>query len=133
MGVKTRGSAYFKEPREEYHDVFDFETIPHFVIEKVIYKAQVKEEDTAFVLGCGKGRVVCHLARRKVRKVIRTGHYLLTVISMYGYLWELRVDFGIEDYIADACQCSEDELLRIVRTSFEKREQTRAHLNKVIL
>jgi len=39
---------------------------------------------------------------------------------------------GVEDYIADACQCSEDELLRIVRTSFEKREQTRAHLNKVI-
>jgi len=51
---------------------------------------------------------------------------------MYGCLRELRVDFGIEDYIADACQCSEDELPRIVRTSFEKREQTRAHLNKVI-
>lgn len=51
---------------------------------------------------------------------------------MYVCLCELRVDFGIEDYIADACQCSRDELLRIVRTSFEVREQTRAHLNNVI-
>jgi len=51
---------------------------------------------------------------------------------MYGCLWKLRVDFGLEDYIGDVRQCSEDELLRIVRTSFEKRVQTRAHLNKVI-
>lgn len=69
MGVNTRGSVYFNEPRGEYHDAFDFETISHFVIEKVIRQAQLKKEDIAFVLGCGKGRVVCHLARRNLRKV----------------------------------------------------------------
>jgi len=70
MGVNTRGSVYFENPRGEYHDAFDFETIAHFVIEKVIRQAELKEEDVAFVLGCGKGRVVCHLARRNLQKVI---------------------------------------------------------------
>ena len=70
MGVNTRGSVYFENSRGEYHDAFNFETISHFVIEKVIRQAELKEEDIAFVLGCGKGRVVCHLALRKLRKVI---------------------------------------------------------------
>jgi predicted RNA methylase len=70
MGVNTRGSVYFKEPRGKYHDAFDFETISHYVIKKVICQAQLKEKDIAFVLGCGKGRVVCHLARRNLHKVV---------------------------------------------------------------
>lgn len=70
MGVNTRGSVYFENPRGEYHDAFDFETISHYTIEKVIRQTQLKEEDTAFVLGCGKGRAVCHLARRNLHKVV---------------------------------------------------------------
>jgi polysaccharide pyruvyl transferase WcaK-like protein len=39
---------------------------------------------------------------------------------------------GLGSCVADACRCDEDELLSIVRTAFEQRDQTRTHLNKVI-
>jgi colanic acid/amylovoran biosynthesis protein len=40
---------------------------------------------------------------------------------------------GLEDYVADAYQCSQkDELLSIVEAAFEKRDQTKKHLDKVI-
>jgi predicted RNA methylase len=37
---------------------------------KVIRLVKPKPDDVVFDLGCGKGRVVCHFARRHVRKVV---------------------------------------------------------------
>jgi polysaccharide pyruvyl transferase WcaK-like protein len=39
---------------------------------------------------------------------------------------------GLGDCVADAYRCNKDELLFVVRTALERRDQTRKHLRKVI-
>lgn len=70
MNVNTRGSVYFKEPRGSHRDAFDFETQAHSSFTRVIRIVKPTHEDVVFVLGCGKGRAVCHFARRPVAKVV---------------------------------------------------------------
>lgn len=70
MNVNTSGSVYFYNERGVNNDAFDFETNAHSTIRKAIRLITLKKNDTVIVLGCGKGRTVCHFARQKVRKVI---------------------------------------------------------------
>ena len=70
MNVKTRGSVYFDEKRGKNRDAFDFDTVAHSAIEKTIRLVNPTPEDVAIVLGCGKGRAVCHFARQRINKVI---------------------------------------------------------------
>jgi cyclopropane fatty-acyl-phospholipid synthase-like methyltransferase len=70
MNVNTRGSVYFKEDRGKFSDAFSFETTAHTTISKTIRFVHLNRDDVVFVFGCGKGRTVCHFARKKVRKVI---------------------------------------------------------------
>jgi len=70
MNVNTRGSVYFKKSRGIHHDAFDFETSAHTTISKTIRLVRLFSYDVVFVLGCGKGRAVCHFARQHIRKVV---------------------------------------------------------------
>lgn len=68
--INSRGSVYFQENRGKHQDAFDFETVAHSTIYQTIKRVKPRNEDIVFVLGCGKGRALCHFARCKVRKVI---------------------------------------------------------------
>lgn len=70
LNINSRGSVYFDKKRGQNQDAFDFETIAHSNIVKTIRLIQPSPMDVVFVLGCGKGRAVCHLARWQVQKVI---------------------------------------------------------------
>jgi SAM-dependent methyltransferase len=70
MNVNTRGSVYFSGTRGLNKDAFSFETNAHSTILNAIRLTKLKPSDVVFVLGCGKGRTVCHFARQKVRKVV---------------------------------------------------------------
>ena len=70
MNVNTRGSVYFKQVRGSHSDAFDFETSAHSTLTKVIRLVKPTHQDVVYVLGCGKGRAVCHFARRPVAKVV---------------------------------------------------------------
>lgn len=51
-------------------DSFSFQTNAHFTILRCIAQAAPRPEDTVIVIGCAKGRTVCHFARRNVHRVI---------------------------------------------------------------
>jgi len=70
MGVNTRSSLYFDSARGLHRDAYGFDTVAHLAIIKTIKLAQPTSEDIVFVLGCGKGRTLCHFMRFPVRKVI---------------------------------------------------------------
>ena len=70
MNVNTRGSVYFEKGRGKNSDAFDFEINAHRTTIKAINNIKLRSNDVVYVLGCGKGRAVCHFARRKVSKVV---------------------------------------------------------------
>ena len=70
MNVHTGKPVRFREQRGLNGDAFDFETNAHTTLVKVMRTVRLLPSDTVFVIGCGRGRAVCHFARRRVRKVI---------------------------------------------------------------
>jgi SAM-dependent methyltransferase len=70
MNVNTRGAVHFGTQRGIYGDGCQFETCAHSAISKTIDLVKPTPYDVVYVLGCGKGRAVCHFAQRRVRKVI---------------------------------------------------------------
>jgi len=70
MNVDTGGSMRFRSERGLNMDAFDFETISHAAIMRTIRLVRPRATDIVYVLGSGKGRAVCHFARRPVQKVV---------------------------------------------------------------
>jgi SAM-dependent methyltransferase len=53
-----------------YNDSHHFEAQAHSGIRKIVGEAALKPDDVVYVIGCGKGRALCHFARKPVKKVI---------------------------------------------------------------
>ena len=70
MHIHSRGSVYFEKPRGQNQDANDFETITHSSIIRTIQLVKPNPDDVVFILGCGKGRALCHFARQRVHKVV---------------------------------------------------------------
>jgi peptidoglycan/xylan/chitin deacetylase (PgdA/CDA1 family)/glycosyltransferase involved in cell wall biosynthesis/predicted RNA methylase len=70
LNVSTRGAVRMDPKIGKNGDARDFETVAHLAIHKVIGLIRPRSEDVIIVLGCGKGRAVCHFSRQSVRKVI---------------------------------------------------------------
>src|SRR5689334_17997852 len=70
MNVHTGTPKHFKGSRGLNRDAYDFEPNSHYSVMKAIGMAALKPSDTAIVLGCGKGRILCHLARKQIKKAI---------------------------------------------------------------
>jgi predicted RNA methylase len=70
LNIDSRTSAYFPEGRGVFADARDFETLAHSTLYLIIRRLHLSSSDVVFVLGCGKGRSVCHFARQRVREVI---------------------------------------------------------------
>ena len=70
MNVQTGRPLRFRERRGLNGDAFDFETNAHTTLVKVTQMVRLLPSDIVFVIGCGRGRAVCHFARRQVHKVI---------------------------------------------------------------
>lgn len=70
MNVHTGKPVRFQEQRGLNGDAFDFETNAHTTLVKVMRTVRLLPSDIVFVIGCGRGRAVCHFARRRVRKVV---------------------------------------------------------------
>ena len=51
-------------------DSFGFQTNAHYTIRTAIRMVEPSSDDTIVVMGCGKGRALCHFARLRVKKVI---------------------------------------------------------------
>ncbi|HSR13261.1 MAG TPA: hypothetical protein VLS90_17570 [Thermodesulfobacteriota bacterium] len=70
MNVDTDGYIAYRADRGVHRDAHAFNTISHSAIKKAIRLAHPEPADVAVVLGCGKGRSLCHLARFPFRKVV---------------------------------------------------------------
>jgi SAM-dependent methyltransferase len=70
MNVQTAHSAEGSVVQGEYGDSHRFQTNSHLTIRSAIKAVQPGPKDTVVVLGCAKGRAVCHFARLNVNKVI---------------------------------------------------------------
>ena len=70
MNVHTGKPVRFREGRGLNGDAFDFETNAHTTLVKVTRTVRLLPSDIVFVIGCGRGRAVCHFARKHVRKVV---------------------------------------------------------------
>lgn len=70
MNVKTSGPVQFNTVRGANCDALNFQVNAHTTIIKTINQIKLNENDIVYVLGCGKGRTVCHFARKKIQKVI---------------------------------------------------------------
>jgi SAM-dependent methyltransferases related to tRNA (uracil-5-)-methyltransferase len=70
MGVETGHSGSSAAPEGLLADSHQFQTNSHLVIRRVIRFVQPEPSDTVIVLGCAKGRALCHFARVPVRKVV---------------------------------------------------------------
>ena len=70
LNVHTRGALYLARNRGRNQDAVEYDTIAHSAIKKVMRLVHPGTDDVAYDMGCGKGRVICHFARRRVRKVV---------------------------------------------------------------
>ena len=70
MGVETGHSGSSVTDEALPGDSHQFQTNSHFVIRRVIRSVRPEPSDTVVVLGCAKGRALCHFARVPVRKVV---------------------------------------------------------------
>lgn len=65
LGVNTRGVA-----PTSVEDGCQCATLDYASIDRVLDELGTSEEDVIVDVGCGRGRVVCALARRRVREVV---------------------------------------------------------------
>ena len=70
MNIDTKGLYAFNGERGQNCDAFDYDTVAHVAIRKVIRLIKPADDDVVYDLGCGKGRIVCHFAQQRVRKVV---------------------------------------------------------------
>ena len=70
MNVDTGAAVRFGAPRGLNGDACDFQTNAHTTIQQAIRTVALQPTDVVFVMGCGRGRAVCHFARQPVRKVV---------------------------------------------------------------
>jgi hypothetical protein len=70
MNVDTGAAVRFGDPRGLNGDACDFQTNAHTTIVQAIRTVVLQPSDVVFVMGCGRGRAVCHFARQPVRKVV---------------------------------------------------------------
>ena len=70
LNINSRGYVGVERELGINHDAHDFDTISHCAIRKTIRMIKPSSSDVVVVLGCGKGRTVCHFARERVGKVI---------------------------------------------------------------
>lgn len=70
MNVRTGAPVYFSHPRGVNGDALDFEANAHVTIIRAVRAVRLAPCDVVFVLGCGRGRAVCHFARQGIRKVV---------------------------------------------------------------
>lgn len=70
MNIDTKGLYVFSGEQGQNCDAFDYDTIAHVAIKKVISLTKPSNDDVVYDLGCGKGRVACHFAQQRVRKIV---------------------------------------------------------------
>lgn len=70
LNVHTRAPFYLGPKRGRNQDALDYATSTHFAVKKVIRLVQPAADDVVFDIGCGRGRAICHFAKRRVRKVV---------------------------------------------------------------
>ena len=62
-GDRSIGQGYFGDGRH-------YEPLDYPLLARCLKALELKEDDTVFEIGCGMGRVVCLLARRRIRKCV---------------------------------------------------------------
>ena len=70
MNVETAHSTGSVDVQGVHGDSFGFQTNAHRTIRRAIRMVNPNHDDVVFVMGCAKGRAVCHFARLKVKKVV---------------------------------------------------------------
>jgi SAM-dependent methyltransferase len=72
MNVDTAHSPddFRADVRGAHGDAHGFQTVAHSTVQRAARVVKPSPRDTVVVLGCGKGRVLCHFARLRVAKVI---------------------------------------------------------------
>lgn len=70
LGIETMASSPFKDDISLYRDAQAYTPIPYAVIEKMLDNLRLAPEDVFVDLGCGKGRVICTVAARRLKKVV---------------------------------------------------------------
>lgn len=70
LNVRTEAPVRFDGSRGLNGDACDFQTNAHTSILQAIRSVTLQPSDVVFVMGCGRGRALCHFARQPVRKVV---------------------------------------------------------------
>ena len=71
LGIRTSGSTLATHTRGGVHrDSNWYEPINYILLGKCLRALQLQEQDVVFDIGCGLGRVVCVLARRRIKKCV---------------------------------------------------------------
>lgn len=87
-----------------FNDSHHFEAQSHSGIRKIVKEAALQAEDVVYVIGCGKGRALCHFARQSVKKVIGVEivpGYAQQALQNLQNLRGRKADFEVKN--ADAC------------------------------
>ena len=71
LGVRTSGSSLATHtPGGVHRDSNWYEPVNYILLEKCLAALRLREDDVVFDIGCGLGRVLCVLARRRLRRCV---------------------------------------------------------------
>lgn len=71
LGIRTSGSTLATHTRGGIHgDSNWYEPVNYIVLAKCLGALRLRDQDVVFDIGCGLGRVLCVLARKRIKKCI---------------------------------------------------------------
>jgi len=70
LGIKTDYNLLAQEDTTALKDSCHYEPTPYHVIESILNRLKFGSDDVFVDLGCGKGRVVLSVAKKKLKKII---------------------------------------------------------------